>query len=41
MHKTYLSLNRSREVLPRERGQIEESQYYKEQKGCSYDPGIA
>jgi len=40
MHKPYLSLNRSREILPRERRQTEESQYYEEQEGCSYNPGI-
>jgi len=36
-----LSLNRSREVLARERRQIEESQYYEEQEACLYGPGIA
>jgi len=41
MHKARLSLNRSREVLAREKRQTDESQYYEGQKGCLYSPGIA
>jgi len=40
MHKARLSLNWSREILTRERRQIEESQY-KEQEEFLYDPEIA
>jgi len=41
MHKARLSLNRSREVIARERRQTEESQYYEEQEECLYVSGIA
>jgi len=40
MHKTRLSLNRSREILAREKRKIEEFQYYKEQKGYLYSSRI-
>jgi len=40
MYKTRLSLNRSRDILAREK-QTEESQYYEEHEGCLYEPEIA
>jgi len=39
--KSYLQLNRSREVLAHKRKQTEESQYYEEQKRCLYGLRIA
>jgi len=40
MRKARLNLNRSREVIARER-QTEESQYYEEQEECLYVSRIA